>query len=427
MKIFSTLLTLLTLIPLYLSYTCQNGNLLDANVRFDDTSISLCLNLTSGNCTVPTFIPSIDHTCDLLYVDILNSTVVVGVDNFIQAGRCVCVDDVNASLVIIIDVNPVIVIEAVFQGQILNFIHSFAYSVINAHSSLSHLNVTYLFVFGDTYFELNVLDILTVELTLAEIFSVTNINLIDIFAYLETYPCNAMNRALDLLSVSTTLTNFRRRLFYWGFSTPNLQNCSVGGRSFLDLDIDVYALRATIDVNLDAIEALLGDFTACNWFDLRLDLSLAVADLLDVRLIIGSVADFLCAIFPTTTTTTTLAPTQTTALSSNVTKPPTPTTTTATTTTATTTATTTTAAPTTTTAAPTTTTAAPTTTTAAPTTTTSAPTHTTSTTSTTPAPTYSSSWWTPTTTTTTTTKWWTPAPTTTTRKPATPRPEWWRA
>jgi hypothetical protein len=415
MNFFSTLLTLLTLIPLSLSATCQNGNILDANVRFADSSISLCLDLTSGNCSSPTFIPSLGHTCDLLYVDLFNGSVVASLNDFIDAGRCACIDAINGSLVIIIDINPTIVTEVILKVDILNFLKAFFYSVTNARLSVSNLNITYLFAYGDTYFELNVLDILKLNITLPELLGLTSINLLDILSIGQTNPCSAIDRALDILSVSVDLLNFRRRLFYWGFSTPDLTGCSAGGQSFSNLNIDVYALRQTIDVNLNGIESLFGDFTACNWFQLHLNVSLLLNDLIDVRLIIGSLSDFLCANFPSgSTTTTTPAPTQSAISGATNTKPPTALSTTAssTTTSSSTTASSTTSSPTTTASSTTSSSTTASSTASSSTTTTKASSTTASTTS-------SSSWWTPTTT-TTTTQWWT---TTTTRKT---KPEWWR-
>lgn len=288
MKLFGILVALLTLIPLNLSHTCLNGNILNTVDRFLGSSITSCLRLTEGNCSTTSLIPALGKTCGLLYVDTFNGSGSES-NSFMKSGRCTCLDSITGSLVLLIDINPNVLTDLLFQTYILNALNSFYYSVTQNRLPGSLLDIKHLFLYGDSFLELNVLDILTLDLSLDSILN----PVLGLLGLGSTNPCSAIKRAIDILNTPTNVANFEKYLFYWGFSTPDLTGCLAEGRSFLNTE--VYALRQALDVNLNGIEDLFGSFSVCNWYQPLLSGALDIDDLLQVDLIIGSLSDFLCS------------------------------------------------------------------------------------------------------------------------------------
>jgi len=189
----------------------------------------------------------------------------------------------------------------------------------------SIFNITYVFMHGSKYFQTTIGETYNV-------FTGTNLTTNPWSAYASseatTGPCNAINHAIDILSTTTIDYRSRRRLFYWGFSTPNLTNCVTSGRSFKD--ISTYAIRQTLAADLNAIESTYGNFTECDWYQATSDSDPLPSEAIQNRAVIGTLSDFICAIEetaapsrPPSLAPTTPAPTIIEVLPVTVTPPPT--------------------------------------------------------------------------------------------------------
>lgn len=334
MKLFCFLLVLSSIIFITASFTCTNGGDSNRDVRFNKTRFSYCYHIPTVDCGYGTYIPLVDHTCRLLSVKVTNHTLVT--PDYVGSERCGCIDAVFGSLVVMIDANPAVVTDSEWKLRIIDSLDWFYHGVTQERVPGSNLQITYLFMHGSSYFE-------TTQDEIYDAFVGSNLtsNPWKAFSSSEstTYPCNAMNRAIDILSATSLDYRSRRRLFYWGFSTPDLTGCDISSRSFKD--ISTYAVRQTVSVSLDAIESTYGSFSECNWYMSASDASPTESEAIQNRAVIGTLSDFICAIeqtpapspfpspvptpspTPAPTPLPTLAPTGTSALPAIETAPPT--------------------------------------------------------------------------------------------------------
>jgi len=272
-----------------LSQTCNNNGSSIRDVRFNDTTYSYCYHLPTYDCSstpVGNYVQSVNETCDLLDVtaDEVDHKILTGYD-YRGSERCGCLTPYGGTLVIVVDVNPVIVNDAEWEYRIINTLDWFYHFILRRTGPT--LNITYIFAHGTTYYESHNPEIYD------DFYNVT-INPYIANATISqaiTSPCAAINRALAILN-GVTNTNEHRWLFYWGFSTPNLTDCTPYINGFTH--IATYALRQTLAVDLSEIESLYGDFDECNWY-ITSETTPVQSEGIQDRAIVGTLSDFLCA------------------------------------------------------------------------------------------------------------------------------------
>jgi len=331
---FFAVLLILSLIKVANSFTCNDGGNTFRDIRFNETKYSYCYHIPTDVCGYGTFIPLVNHTCRLLSVKVTNHSLVT--PNYLGSERCGCIDAVYGGLVIMVDSNPSVVTDQEWRIRIVDSVDWFYHGVTQERVPGSSLATTLMFLHGSDYF----------ETTNQEIYSVfSNASLVanpwagNASSEATTYPCDAINHAIDILDAISLSSRSRRRLFYWGFSTPSLTDCDTGGRSFNN--IATYAVRQTEAVNLDGIESTYGNFTECDWYQAGSDSDPTDSDSIQNRAVIGTLSDFICAIeatpkptsppsppptthAPTTTASPTPPPTAVSLLPVTETPPPTP-------------------------------------------------------------------------------------------------------
>jgi len=318
MNFLTFLLTLASLACLGLAFTCDNDGNGDRDVRFNSTTFSFCYHIPTTQCGYGTYLPRLGHTCRLLSVKVTNHTLVT--PDYIGSERCGCIDAVYGSLVILVDANPADVTNDEWELRVIDTLDWFYHGVTQERVPGSIFNITYLFLHGSSYFETT-----TGETYNVFVGSNLTTNPWSQYASTEsvTYPCDAINHAIDILDTTTIDYRSRRRLFYWGFSTPDLKGCNTGGRTFNN--IATYAMRQTTAVNLSAIESTYGDFSECDWYQDDSDSYPVDSEAIQNRAIVGTLSDFICEIeeTPAPTSFPTLAPTTPAPTTAAPTLPPT--------------------------------------------------------------------------------------------------------
>jgi hypothetical protein len=270
------------------SQTCTNDGNSIRDVRFNDTTYSYCYNLPTTECTSSTdgtYIPLINETCDLLDVtaDEVPHPILTSFD-YRGSERCGCLTIFGGHLVIVIDANPNNVNNAEWKFRIINTLDWFYHFMLRRTGPA--IEITYIFAHGSTFYETSTAEIYD------DFFNITlNPYLKNGSVQPVTKPCSAINRGLEILN-NVTGTNLHRWLFYWGFSTPDLTNCSAYRNGFAH--VATYAIRQTLLADLSQIESLYGNFDECNWY-ITEETTPTQSEGIQDRAIVGTLSDFLCA------------------------------------------------------------------------------------------------------------------------------------
>jgi len=274
----SIILTLSSVIYLTFSQTCTNEG---GSVLTDEIAASACADVAATLCLLGIYINAVDHTCAELSVDVDTQTLLeLGIGN----ERCACIDAVDADLAILIDANPSVVSNEDWATQIIGFLQLFS-QLQEMRLTGGELDVTFLFLHGNAYLEVTEADLQSLLSDAAFIAS----NPFEAFASIEeqTLPCDAINRALEILNQGQATD----LLFYLATSTPDLTGC-VAVDTFAD--ISTYAVRDNLDISLTALEAIYGSLTQCAYVNLG-DLStLPDINALANLALVATLSDFIC-------------------------------------------------------------------------------------------------------------------------------------
>jgi hypothetical protein len=260
------------------------------DVRFNDTTFSYCYHLPTTECssdgTSGVYIQAINQTCEILDVtaDQVSHKILTSYD-YRGSERCGCLSPFGGQLVIVIDVNPIIVNDAIWKYRIVNTLDWFYHFMLRRSGPA--IKTTYIFAHGSTYFEVSNEEIYNDFFNISINPYIVNATV----SQATTKPCAAINRALTILN-SVKSSNERKWLFYWGFSTPDLSTCTPYANGFAH--IGTYAIRHTLSVDLSQIESIYHSFDECNWYTADETTPTQSQGIQD-RAIIGTLSDFLCA------------------------------------------------------------------------------------------------------------------------------------
>jgi len=302
----SIILTLSSVIYLTFSQTCTNGG---GNILTDQIAANACSDVAAALCLLGVFINGVDHTCADISVEVDSSTLA---ELALGDERCACIDAVDADLVVLVDANPSVVSNEDWASQIIGFLQLFS-QLQQLRLDGGELDVTFLFLHGNAYYEISEADLQSLLSDATFIAS----NPFEALASIEeqTLPCDAINRALDILNQGEATD----LLFYLATSTPDLTDC-VAVETFAD--ISTYAFRDDVDISLTALEAIYGSLTQCAYADfgelssLPNVESLPGIDALTNLALVATLSDFICPEI-------TPAPTQGSGLPGGQTLPPT--------------------------------------------------------------------------------------------------------
>jgi len=269
------------------SQTCNNDGNSIRDIRFNDTTYSYCYHLPTSECpSGGSYVAAVNETCDIL--DLTAAEVnhhILTAPDYRGSERCGCLTRYGGTLVIVVDSNPVEVNDDEWKYRVVNTLDWFYQFMLRRTGPT--LQITLIFAHGSSYYESTNGEIYDDFVNVTINPYIANATL----SQAVTRPCDAINRALTILN-AVTGQNEHRWLFYWGFSTPNLTDCTPYPVGFAH--VATYAIRQTLAVDLSSIESAYGDFDECNWY-VDTEQYPTESEGIQDRAIVGTLSDFLCA------------------------------------------------------------------------------------------------------------------------------------